>query len=318
MALARLAASDSDAAATLLADRWERALPAELASYAWTSVARQTAIKLQPEAADQFLRGARVLGKSRREIELSDEILAWKVRAALRADSGRSPLAAGDPGNQCDDADEQKDAAWVYWKAHALQALARDSQDSEALLANGRELLGSIAGQMSFYGALAAEELGQTQTMPPRPAPPTPAERETASAEPGLARALTLISIGLRNEGVREWNYSLRGLGERELLAAAQLRVRARGLGPLHQHQREDARRGRRRAALPDAAAQGRLGEGARDRPRPGVRLRPDPPGVALRRRCPLRRRRVGPDAAHAGDREVDGQEDRHAVQRHR
>ena len=32
-----------------------------------------------------------------------------------------------------------------------------------------------------------------------------------------------LISIGLRNEGVREWNFTIRGMGDRELLAAAQL-----------------------------------------------------------------------------------------------
>jgi peptidoglycan lytic transglycosylase len=34
---------------------------------------------------------------------------------------------------------------------------------------------------------------------------------------------LRLLAIGLRSEGEREWNFSLRGLGERELLAAAQL-----------------------------------------------------------------------------------------------
>jgi soluble lytic murein transglycosylase len=40
---------------------------------------------------------------------------------------------------------------------------------------------------------------------------------------PGFARALKLIALGLRNEGVREWNFMLRGLADRELLAAAQL-----------------------------------------------------------------------------------------------
>ena len=34
---------------------------------------------------------------------------------------------------------------------------------------------------------------------------------------------MQLIAIGLRNEGVREWNFTLRGMGDRELLAAAQL-----------------------------------------------------------------------------------------------
>ena len=55
------------------------------------------------------------------------------------------------------------------------------------------------------------------------PTPPTSAERELARRNPGFERALLLIGIGLRNEGVREWNFTLRGLGDRELLAAAQL-----------------------------------------------------------------------------------------------
>ena len=34
---------------------------------------------------------------------------------------------------------------------------------------------------------------------------------------------MQLVDLGLRNEGVREWNFSLRGMADRELLAAAQL-----------------------------------------------------------------------------------------------
>ena len=223
LAIIRLASSDTESAAALLESRWERALPRELASYAWASVARQTAVKLQPGATDEFLRAGRVLGKSGKEIALSDETLAWKVRAALRGDEGRPRWQQVVQAINAMPAADQKDATWIYWKAHGLQALARDSQDSETLLATSREMLAGIASQPSFYGALAAEELGQPQTLPPRPASLTAVERDVAASNQGLARALTLIAIGLRNEGVREWNYSIRGLGERELLAAAQL-----------------------------------------------------------------------------------------------
>ena len=48
---------------------------------------------------------------------------------------------------------EQKDPAWVYWKARALQALAADSQDGESLRAQPRELLASIAGQLEISTA---------------------------------------------------------------------------------------------------------------------------------------------------------------------
>jgi soluble lytic murein transglycosylase len=223
LALARLAASDNESAAFALADRWEKALPADLASYAWSSIARQTAIKLQPAAADQFLRAGRLLARTSREIELSDDMLAWKVRAALRGDDGKPRWQQAVQAINAMSPAEQKEAAWAYWKARGLQVLARDSQDGVTLLSTGHELLASIATQPTFYGALAAEELGQTQPLPPKPAPLSAAEREAAAAHPGLGRALLLIAMGLRNEGVREWNYSIRGFGDRELLAAAQL-----------------------------------------------------------------------------------------------
>ena len=77
-------------------------------------------------------------GKSGREIELGDDTLAWKVRAALRADQGRARWQQVVQAIDAMSASEQKDAAWVYWKAHGLQALARESQDGEALLATSR------------------------------------------------------------------------------------------------------------------------------------------------------------------------------------
>ena len=118
---------------------------------------------------------------------------------------------------------EQREPAWLYWKARGLQALAKDSQDGESLRAMGRDMMSALAGQLSFYGALAAEETARPLLLPDRPAPLTAAEIAAAQTNPGLVRALQLIAIGLRNEGVREWNYTLRGMGDRDLLAAAQL-----------------------------------------------------------------------------------------------
>ena len=222
LALVRMAQNDVDAAAALLGDRWERALPADLGAWAWSSIARQTAMKLQPAAADQFLRASRLLTRTTREIELPDETLAWKVRAALRADNGRGRWQQVIQAINAMSASEQKEPAWLYWKARGLKAIARDSQDSESLLATSQELLASLAGQMNFYGALAAEDLGQPQALPARAVPPTQAEKDAVAANPGLVRGLVLVSMGLRSEGVREWNYSIRGMSDRELLAAAQ------------------------------------------------------------------------------------------------
>ena len=223
LALMRMASNDPEAASGQLNERWDRALPNDLAAWAWASVAKQSAMKLQPEAADHFQRAALSAAKAGREIDWTDDTLAWKVRAALRADNGKARWQQVMQAINAMGAAEQRDAAWVYWKARAMLAIAGDSQDTESMRGLGRELLSGISGQVNFYAAMAAEHLGQTVFMPPKPEPLTPEERAAALQRPGLVRGLQLIALGLRSEGEREWNFTLRGMNDRELLAAAQL-----------------------------------------------------------------------------------------------
>lgn len=220
MALARLAANDPAAAATELQERWQSQLPPEAASWAWASVARQAAIKLMPEA-DSWFQQATVAAQSR-DVDANDDTLAWRVRAALRAtDDGRWQRVIDAVGAMS--AAAQADPAWVYWKARALIATARPGSEGDGQRTAGNLLLERIAPQYNFYGKLAAEELGRSQSLPSRPAAPTADERAEVQRNPGLTRALTLISIpGLRSEGVREWNFSVRDMSDRQLLAAAQ------------------------------------------------------------------------------------------------
>lgn len=222
LALMRMAANDPDAAAAQLNERWDRALPPDLAAWAWASVAKQAALKLLPDASDHFRRAELRAGRAGIEAEWPDETHAWKVRAALRADAGRPRWQQVLQGINAMSEAEQRDPAWVYWKARGLKALAGSSQDGEGMLALSQDMLAGIAGPLNFYGALAAEEIGDPFTLPPKPAPLTEDEVAAAARQPGLSRALMLIALGLRNEGVREWNFALRGMGDRELLAAAQ------------------------------------------------------------------------------------------------
>lgn len=186
LALVRGATSEPDAAAELLRERWERQLPHELAAWAWAQVARVSALRLQPEAADHYEQALRLQGRQRPE--WSDETLAWAARAALRADEGRGRpallLKAVDLLEQQDGSSGARDPAWAFWKARMLRA---SHPAGSAQAAQAQALFQGLASPLSFYGKLAAEELG------------------------------------LRNEGVREWNFSLRGMSDRELLAAAQL-----------------------------------------------------------------------------------------------
>ena len=227
LALMRMGANDPDAAAGQLGERWERALPSDLAARTWAVVGKQAAFKLLPDAL-AYSQRAWALERARglpagAAPDWTEDTFAWQARAALRAEGNPARWtfvlqaidAMGDAA--------QRDPAWVSWKARALQATAGDDANGAAQRAAAGGLLGSIAGQMHFYGKLAAEDLGQAVALPAPPAPLTEAERSAALSNPGLSRALLLISLGLRNEGVREWNYTLRGMGDRELLAAAQL-----------------------------------------------------------------------------------------------
>jgi soluble lytic murein transglycosylase len=113
---------------------------------------------------------------------------------------------------------------WIYWRARALQATA--ASDAERLPA--RQMLQGIASVRGFYEMLALEELGLPISPAPTPEPLTAAEKDTARANLGLQRALAAIDLGLRSEGVREWNYQTNlhqrgGMNDRELLAAADL-----------------------------------------------------------------------------------------------
>jgi len=213
LALVRMAMSDAGAAAGLLDSKWGVHLSAEERNWLWGLIGKQAALSLSPDALAYF-------GNVGRDTDLNDDMLAWKVRAALRAGQwklvGRSIDAMS--------ARARQDSTWVYWKARSLTAGRASEEDRAA----ARQLYERIAGTTGFYEQLALEELGARVTPAPAPAPLTDAEKVAARANPGLNRALYAIALGLRSEGVREWNYTTNlhqqgGMSERELLAAADL-----------------------------------------------------------------------------------------------
>ncbi|PUE61691.1 lytic transglycosylase [Limnohabitans sp. 2KL-17] len=213
LALIRLAASQPDKAAELLDKRWSIQLSQEERNWTWGVIGKQAAQKLQDNASSYF-------AKVQKDSDLNDDLLAWKVRAALRQGQWRQVLTA----TQAMSPESQKDPAWVYWRARALSATAQD--DAQRQEAQG--LLRGIASVKGFYEQLSLEELGQTINAPERPSALTPPEKAGALINPGLQRALYAIAIGLRPEGNREWNYSTNlhspgGMSDRELLAAADL-----------------------------------------------------------------------------------------------
>ena len=212
-AFARLARSDLTAAAGQWTKKLQERLPPEDQASIWSHLATQAARQHDPRALEWFANADMAA--------LADEQLEWRVRAALRQGEWldvRTTIEKMTPAGR-------SDPAWVYWHGRALRQFGqRDEAD---------QLFARIAGEPHFYGKLSLEELGRPLTVPSRPEPPTPEDINRAAANGGLQRAVTLFRIDtsalradaareVRFDAVREWNWSLRGMDDRELLAAAE------------------------------------------------------------------------------------------------
>ena len=211
LALIKLAGGDPDGAARQLDAKWSVHLSAEERNWAWGVIGKAAAQKLSSDAVGYF-------ANVTKDSDLNDDLLGWKVRAALRAGQWKTVGKAVDAMAP----DTRQDSTWAYWKARSLLV----GRPSEAERTQARQLYESIAGTRGFYEQLALEELGQRIVVPPAPAPLTAEEKAAARDNPSLNRGLYAILMGLRSEGVREWNYATNlhqsgGMADRELLAAA-------------------------------------------------------------------------------------------------
>ena len=115
--------------------------------------------------------------------------------------------------------DVRRYSAWTYWYGRALAAHGEETGSRAYYL--------RIAGQADYYGLLADEELGYVGTLPEKKYVPSDEEVEKAKRDPGLARAMELIRLGMRTEGVKEWSFAIRNFDDLRLLAAAELARRA-------------------------------------------------------------------------------------------
>jgi soluble lytic murein transglycosylase len=221
MALIKVATTDADKADKLMRNKWQPYLTTEERHWVWGVIGRQSAMRLDDDALSHFARVAH-------DKDLNDDMLGWKTRAALRA--GTTPKwSVVESSIAAMSADARKDPTWIYWHARALLARKKVTPQVQQ---EATAALESIAGVRGFYEQLALEELGRKVTTPARPPAPTAEEMEAARRNPSLQRALYAIGMGLRSEGVREWNYATNlvdaqgkagMMSDRELLAAAQV-----------------------------------------------------------------------------------------------
>lgn len=201
-AVARLARNKPEEAAERLALIAGRLGPDDTRA-AWGQLAWQAAMVHHPRALEWYSQAA--------DTPLTDTQVAWKARAAMRAGDWKELLVA----IQALSPEEAREPTWRYWRARALRSLgAADAADG---------LLKGLAKEISFYGLLAAEEVGLPPALDWNGWQPQPADLERVRSMEGIRRALALYRLDMDNEAFREWVWAIRGMDDRDLLAAAEV-----------------------------------------------------------------------------------------------
>ncbi|MRX06725.1 transglycosylase SLT domain-containing protein [Pseudoduganella sp. FT25W] len=206
VAIGRLAKTSTKLAVLALNKASPKMTPQEQ-QQGWAAIALQSSYTLAPETTDYWKRA--------NGAPLSIDQIQWKTRIALRNGDWRQV----ENNIRAMPASLRSEQTWVYWLARAL--MARDGVTSQPT-GEALQLFRSISDQSNYYGQLALEESGKLITIPAAGAPITPAEIAPIAANPNFQRALKFFNMRLRFEGTREWNWGLRGLSEREHLAAAE------------------------------------------------------------------------------------------------
>ena len=137
-----------------------------------------------------------------------DEVMRWRARASLRnADWQRllTDIAAMDE-------QERNSEEWRYWHAIAQMRTGRTDE--------GRNALETLSAERSYYGFLAADELGNDYALQTTTLPASNELMAEIAAKPGVLRARELFLVGLDGSGRSEWQAAIRSMNDDEKLQA--------------------------------------------------------------------------------------------------
>ncbi|MHB1333546.1 MAG: transglycosylase SLT domain-containing protein [Sulfuriferula sp.] len=171
--------------------------------YVWGQLGLYAARQHLPEALGWFDR-AGVDG-------MNDELLAWKVREALRL--GNWDVVQATILQMSDS--ERGESAWRYWLARAYKMHNK--------LYQANTLLAPLSREHDFYGLLAEEELGTSLGERTINFKVGGDEVAAMGRVTDIARALALYKLDLSADANREWIWATRNFDDRRLLAAAEL-----------------------------------------------------------------------------------------------
>lgn len=135
----------------------------------------------------------------------------WRVRIALRKRDWEGTLDAIKAMPQS--LSGQPD--WQYWQARALD------QTGHPRIA--QTIFETIAGSRSFYGFMAADQLGKPYELNHKGLVFEKEQVSKVSAKPALKRARELYKLNRLDEARREWRQMRSGLDDRQILLASRL-----------------------------------------------------------------------------------------------
>lgn len=139
------------------------------------------------------------------------EVRRWTARSSLRLHDWRRVIDSISAMPVA----EQSEEEWQYWHAQALRSIA---QEDHAL-----SILHQLSAQRSYYGFLAADDLGVDYTFGHLPVKVDPDVLKALESDPALIRARELFLVGQDSKGRSEWDAVVDDLGAHEKIQAALL-----------------------------------------------------------------------------------------------
>ena len=191
----------------------------ELARKAWQRVARANPLprelKVSTErhialwTARDNLPAAYELLSALPSVAQDDEVVRWRARTSLRSSGWKQLLSdIGDLSEQ-----ERGTEEWRYWHAIALRRSGKAAAADAALL--------SLSKERSYYGFLAADELGEQYAIDHAELTADEPTIAMLAARPEMIRARELFLVGLDGRGRSEWDAIVRNLPAAEKRQAA-------------------------------------------------------------------------------------------------
>jgi soluble lytic murein transglycosylase len=144
----------------------------------------------------------------------NDEVARWRARTSLRQENWENLLR--DIGRMS--AEERTSEEWIYWHNIALRRQGPSLAADAALI--------ELAGERSYYGFLAADELQLDYELSDVEYRVDEAFIDALEQRPEMIRARELFKVGLDSRGRSEWDRAVAMLAPEEKIQAAKLAER--------------------------------------------------------------------------------------------